>query len=48
MIMTLISEFKTMISGFDRTLIGLDEFPRVIFTFSGRFRRVLASLGSVP
>ena len=48
MITTLISEFMTMISGFDRTLIGLDEFPCVVFTFSGRFGRVLASSGSVP
>ena len=48
MIMMLISEFIAMISGFDRTLIGLDEFPSVVFTFSGRFGRVLASLGSVP
>ena len=48
MIMTLISEFMAMISGFDRTLIGLDEFPCVVFTFSRRFGRVLASLGSVP
>ena len=48
MITTLISEFMTMISGLDRTLIGLDEFPCVVFTFSGRFGRVLASSGSVP
>ena len=48
MITTLISEFMMMISGFDRVLVGLDEFPRVIFTFSGRFGHVLASLGSVP
>ena len=48
MIMTFISEFMAMISGFDRTLIGLDEFPCFVFTFSGRFGRVLASLGSVP
>ena len=48
MIMMLISEIMAMISGFDRTLIGLDEFPRVIFTFSGCFGRILASLGSVP
>ena len=47
MITTLISEFMAMISGFDRTLMGLDEFPFVVFTFSGRFGRVLASLGSV-
>ena len=46
--MTLISEFMTMISGFDRVLIGLDEFPYVIFAFLGRFGRVWASLGSVP
>ena len=37
MITTFISEFMAMISGFDRTLIGLDEFPCVVFTFSGRF-----------
>ena len=48
MITTLISEFMTMISEFDRTLISLDEFPCVISTFSGRFGRVLASSGSVP
>ena len=48
MIMTLISEFMAMISGFDRETVGLDEFPRVIFTFSGCFGRVLAFLGSVP
>ena len=48
MIMTLISEFMAMISGFGRTLIGLDEFSCVVFAFSGRFGRVLASLGSVP
>ena len=48
MITTLISEFMTMISGFDRTLIGLDEFSCIVFTFLGRFGHVLASLGSVP
>ena len=48
MIKMLIDEFMAMISGFDRTLIGLDEFPCVVFTFSGRFGRVLASSGSVP
>ena len=48
MIMTLISEFMAMISGFDRTLIGLDEFPCVVSAFLGRFGRVLASSGSVP
>ena len=48
MIMMLISEFMVMISGFDCTLIGLDEFLCVVFTFSGQFGRVLASLGSVP
>ena len=48
MIMTLISEFMAMISGFDRTLIGLDEFSCIVFTFLGRFGRVLASSGSVP
>ena len=48
MITTLISEFMTLISGFDRTWLGLDEFLSVVFTFSGRFGRVLASLGSVP
>ena len=48
MITTLISEFMTVISAFDRVLVGLDEFSRVIFTFSGRFGRVLASSGSVP
>ena len=48
MITALISEFMTVIRGFDCTLIGLDEFPCVVFTFSGRFGRVLASLGSVP
>ena len=37
MIMTLISEFMAMISGFDRTLMGLDEFPWVIFAFPGHF-----------
>ena len=48
MIMTLISELMAMISGFDRETVGLDEFPCVVFAFSGRFGRVLASLGSVP
>ena len=48
MITTLISKFMMMISGFDRTLMGLDEFPCVVFTFSGRFGRVLAFSGSVP
>ena len=48
MITTFISEFMAMISGFDRTLIGLDEFPCVVSAFSGRFGRVLASSGSVP
>ena len=48
MIMTLISEFMTMISGFDRETVGLDEIPCDIFAFSGRFGRVWASLGSVP
>ena len=48
MIMTRISVFTAVISGFDRTLIGLDEFSSVVFTFSGRFGRVLASSGSVP
>ena len=48
MITMLISEFMTMISGFDRTLIGLDEFPCVVFTFSGCIGRVLASSRSVP
>ena len=48
MIMALISELMMVISGFDRTLMGLDEFPCVVFAFSGRFGRVLASLGSVP
>ena len=48
MIMTLISEFMAMISGFDRKTVGLDEFSCLVFTFSGHFGRVLASLGSVP
>ena len=48
MIMTLISELLAMISGFDRETVGLDEFPWVIFAFSGRFRRVWVSLESVP
>ena len=48
MIMALISEFMTVISGFDREMVGLDEFLCVVFTFLGRFGRVLASLGSVP
>ena len=48
MITTLISEFMTMISGFDRTMMGLDEFLYVILAFSGHFRRVWASLGSMP
>ena len=48
MIMTLISEVMAMISGFDRALKGLDEFSCVVFAFSGRFGRVLASSGSVP
>ena len=48
MIMTLISELMAMISGFDRETVSLDEFPCVVFSFSGRFGRVLASLGSVP
>ena len=38
----------SMISGFDRVLVGLDAFPCVVFTFQGRFGRVLASSGSVP
>ena len=46
--MALISEFMAVISGFDRVLVGLDAFPCVVFTFLGRFGRVLASLGSVP
>ena len=46
--MTLISKFMAMISGFDRTLMGLDEFLCVIFAFLGRFGRVWASLGSMP
>ena len=37
-----------MISGFDRTMIGLDKFSCVVFAFLGHFGRVLASLGSVP
>ena len=48
MLTTLISEFKAKISGFNRTWIGLDEFSCIVFTFSGRFGRVLASSGSVP
>ena len=48
MIMMLISEFMAMISGFDCETVGLDEFSCVVFTLSGRFGRVLASLGSVP
>ena len=48
MITTLISEFMMMISGFDRVLMGLDEFLCVVFAFSGRFGRVWASLGFVP
>ena len=48
MIMTFISEFMAVISGFDRVLVGLDEFPSVKLAFSGRFGRVLVSLGSVP
>ena len=31
MIMTLISEFMAVISGFDRETVGLDEFPCVVF-----------------
>ena len=48
MIMTLISELMAIISGFDRETVGLDEFPWVIFAFSGRFGRVWAFSGSVP
>ena len=48
MITALISEFMMLISGLDCTLMGLDEFPCVVFAFLGRFGRVLASLGSVP
>ena len=48
MLMALISELMMVISGFDCTLMGLNEFPCVIFEFSGRFRRVWASLGPVP
>ena len=48
MLMTLISELMAMISGFDRETVSLDEFPCVVFTFLGRFGRVLASSGSVP
>ena len=48
MITMLISEFMAMISGFDRETVSLDEFPCVVFSFSGRFGRVLASSGSVP
>ena len=48
MITTLISEFMTVISGFYRTWIGLDEFSCIVFMFLGRFGRVLASSGSVP
>ena len=48
MFTTLISEFTTMIGGLDRTLIRLDALPSIVFTFSGRFGRVLASSGSVP
>ena len=33
MIMTFISEFMVMISGFGRTLMGLDEFLCVVFAF---------------
>ena len=43
--MTLISELMAMISGFDRTLIGLDEFPCVIFTFFGAFWTRFGFLG---
>ena len=48
MITALISEFMTLISGFDSTWIGLDEFLSVVSTFLGRFGSVLASSGSVP
>ena len=48
MLMALISELMMVISGFDRTLMGLDEFLYVILVFLGRFRRVWASLGPVP
>ena len=48
MITMLIREFMTVISGFNRTWIGLDEFSCIVFMFSGRFGRVLASSGSVP
>ena len=37
MLMMLISELMTVISGFDRETVGLDEFPWVISVFSGRF-----------
>ena len=37
MITTLISEFMTMISGLDRTLMGLDEFLCVVFSFFRAF-----------
>ena len=46
--MMFISELMTMISGFDREMVGLDEFLWIIFAFSGRFGCVWASLGSVP
>ena len=48
MVMTIISGLMTVISGFDRELVRLDEFLRVIFAFFGHFRHVWASSGSVP
>ena len=47
MFMTFISELMMIISGFDRELERLDEFSCVILAFSGRFRPVWASSGSV-
>ena len=35
MIMTLISEFMAMISGFDRETVGLDEFCGLFSCFQG-------------
>ena len=37
MLMTLISELMTVISGFDCELVRLDEFLCVILAFLGRF-----------
>ena len=47
MSMAIISGLMMIISGFDRELERLDEFPCVILAFSGRFRRIWAPTGFV-